>query len=241
MTEKPLLVLLHGWGSTAGVWQPVVERLQADFTCFQPELPAHGDSQFTETRLEPLARQILAEVDRPAIWLGWSLGALIAMQAALLMPQRVSQLLIVSGTPAFVQNADWDTAMPVDVFDQFQAEFANDASRSLKRFIALQAHGDRYAKSVMQQLGRSLTEGVNAIAWGLQVLRRGNLVRELSAIQCPVNGLYGETDALVPVTVQAAMHENANATVIAWPDTGHAPFLSQPDAFVDWVKGAAHG
>ena len=89
MTERPLLVLLHGWGSTAAVWQPVLEQLQDRFECYLPELPGHGGSTFTATQLESLAQQILESVHRPAIWLGWSLGALIAMQAAGLTPGEV--------------------------------------------------------------------------------------------------------------------------------------------------------
>ena len=155
MTEKPLLIFLHGWGSTAGIWQPVVERLQHSYACYLPDLPGHGDSRLTQTRLEPLAREILDSIGRPAIWVGWSLGALIAMQAALLMPQQVQQLLIVSGTPAFVRHDGWDTAMPINTFDQFQTGFSGHASRTLKRFIALQAHGDSQSKTVVRQLADS--------------------------------------------------------------------------------------
>lgn len=236
MTERPLLVLLHGWGSTAAVWQTVVERLQDDYECYLPELPGHGDSQFTEMQLEPLAQQIADSVNRPATWLGWSLGALVAMQAALQMPQQVNQLMLVSGTPAFVQHAGWDAAMSPDTFNEFQLAFSSHANKTQQRFIALQAHGDSQAKIVVQQLGRASTESSDAIAWGLDVLRGADLLERLSALSCPVNCLYGENDALVPVTVADAMREKAAANINIWPSTGHVPFLSQPDAFVAWIK-----
>ena len=175
MTEKPALVLLHGWGSTASVWQPVVERLQDNYECYLPELPGHGESRFSQMRLKSLTEEILVAVGRPAIWLGWSLGALIAMQAALLMPQQVQRLLIVAGTPAFVQHEDWDTAMPLDTFDQFQSDYMDNASKASRRFIALQAHGDVQSKRVMQQLGDASVNRFNAIGWGLEILRVGSL------------------------------------------------------------------
>lgn len=236
MTERPLLVLLHGWGSTAAVWQPVLEHLQDRFECYLPELPGHGDSAFTATQLESLAQQILESAHRPAIWLGWSLGALIAMQAALLMTEQVKQLVVVSGTPAFVQHAGWNSAMPVKTFDQFKSGFSADANKTLRRFIALQGLGDQQAKAVTQQLSRALVKNTDAITWGLEVLHSGNLLEDLSAIACPVHCLYGENDALVPVAVQEVMGEKAGAQVSVWPDTGHAPFLSRPDAFADWVE-----
>jgi len=242
MTERPLLVLLHGWGSTRAVWKPVVERLQNHYECYLPELPGHGDSGFTETRLEPLARQIAGSVDRPAIWLGWSLGALITIQAALQAPQQVKQLLIVSGTPAFVQQESWDSAMPVDIFDQFSEGYRADAAKTLKRFVTLQGQGDQQAKMVMQQLSKAMTKNTQALGWGLAVLRDGDLLSELSAIACPVNCLYGEKDALVPATIQHSMQDLGITQVTVWPDTGHVPFLSQPDKFVNWIESVVvHG
>ena len=237
MTEKPLLVLLHGWGSSAAVWQPVVERLQQDYACYLPELPGHGDSRFPETDLIPLAQQILATVNRPAIWLGWSLGALVAMQAALLMPQQVQRLLLISGTPAFVQHRGWQRAMPLDTFDEFQAAFSAHALKTLQRFVVLQAQGDQQAKTVAQQLGYASTDSEAAIGWGLDVLRESDLVDQLPAIACPINCLYGENDALVPVSIAATLRE-AGADVRIWPHTGHAAFLSNPDKFTRWFRDA---
>jgi len=241
MTEKPALVLLHGWGSTASVWQPVVEQLQDGYECYLPELPGHGGSQFTQTRLRSLTEEILAAVDCPATWLGWSLGALIAMQAALLMPQQVQRLLIVGGTPAFVQHEGWNAAMPQDTFDQFQSAYMDNASKASRRFISLQALGDGQSKRVMQWLGDTSANRFNEIGWGLKVLRDGSLLSSLSSINCPVKCLYGENDALVPVSIQSEMQTRLNAAVTVWPDTGHVPFVSRPNAFVDWVKEATHG
>jgi len=241
MTDKPVLVLLHGWGSSAGVWQPVIERLQESYQCYMPELPGHGESELTQTRLKSLAEEILAAVGCPAIWLGWSLGALIAMQAALLAPPQVLRLLIVAGTPAFVQRDGWEMAMSADTFHQFQSGLAGNASKTLRRFIALQAHGDSQAKQVMRQLGGASAKRFDAIGWGLDVLRDSDLLGELSSIGCPVDCLCGELDALVPVSVQGEMRTRLDASVTAWSDTGHAPFLSRPDEIVDWVKEATYG
>jgi pimeloyl-[acyl-carrier protein] methyl ester esterase len=71
----PDLVLLHGWGLHAGIWDPVVETLSARFRLHLYDLPGHGLSAPVEhfTRDEvcaALARSAPAQ----AYWLGWSLG-----------------------------------------------------------------------------------------------------------------------------------------------------------------------
>lgn len=241
MNKDPLLILLHGWGSTANIWRPVVQQLNDHYECYLPNLPGHGKSQLSQTRLETLAKELLTHIDHPAIWLGWSLGALIAMQAALIAPQQVQCLLIVSGTPAFVQCDGWNTAMSIEVFEQFRTAFIRNADKTLRRFIALQSHGDSQSRQIIQQLAKVAANHSDAMTWGLETLQHENLLSDLSSIKCPVKCLYGKNDALVPVSLQDEMRTRLNASVTVWPDTGHAPFLSRPNEFVSWIKEVTHG
>ena len=241
MKPESRLVLLHGWASTARVWQPVVHELHAGYECVTVELPGHGQSHLTATRLEPLARQVVDCLQGPAIWLGWSLGALIAMQAALIAPSMVQQLLLVSGTPSFMQHRPGQVAMAEPTFRDFQGEFASRPERTLQRFIALQAHGDSHARQVMDQLRQSATRLPAEIDWGLEALRDTDITSELAAIDCPTQCLYGEQDSLVPAGIGETMHMQMQARVTVWPDTGHVPFLSRPLEFVEWVNRARYG
>jgi pimeloyl-[acyl-carrier protein] methyl ester esterase len=241
MAERPLLILLHGWGSTDRVWQPIAPYLEAQFDCRFFNLPGHGETVLTQTRIKPLASQILDQINRPAVWLGWSLGALLTMQAALMAPELAERLLLVSGTPAFVQRAGWDDAMPAATFRQFELDYSNNPGRTLRRFMTLQSHGDSQSKTIIQQLRVAATDELSDIGWGLQVLHDNDLRHEMSAINCAVHCLYGEKDALVPPSVAHAMQQQKNVKAMSWSDTGHAPFLSRPQDFVRWMQGAVHG
>ena len=241
MKTKSRLVLLHGWASTARVWHPVMAELQASYDCASIVLPGHGDSHLSATRLEPLARQVIDGLQAPAILLGWSLGALVAMQAALIAPSMVQQLMLVSGTPSFVQHAPGQPAMPEATFAQFHNDFTDQPGRTMQRFIALQAHGDSHAREVMQQLKQSAADSQADIEWGLEVLHDSDISSELAAIECPTSCLYGVQDSLVPVAIGEIMHRHMQASVTIWQDTGHAPFVSRPQEFIDWVSSVRHG
>ena len=82
---RPNLVLLHGWGMNNAVWDALPATLSDRFQLHPIELPGHGQAPFEpEWRdLPDWADALLAQAPDQAIWLGWSLGALVALQAAL--------------------------------------------------------------------------------------------------------------------------------------------------------------
>ncbi len=238
-TERPSMVLLHGWGSTARVWQSVIDDFCQTHDCYLPELPGHGDSGLAHLGPGQLASQLINEINRPATWLAWSLGALVAMQAALQVPDRVERLILVAGTPSFVQTPGWNEAMPESSFAQFLNEYRTNPRQAQKKFIALQAHGDRNGRQVRQQLEVAATPADSEIGWGLDMLYSQSLSADLAKISCPIYCLYGANDALVPVSIGEAMRTLAEVTV--WPETGHAPFLSDRERFAQWLAGVMHG
>ncbi|NEX18325.1 MAG: pimeloyl-[acyl-carrier protein] methyl ester esterase [Halochromatium sp.] len=83
--DRPNLVLLHGWGMNNAVWDALPATLTDRFQLHPIELPGHGQAPFEpEWRdLPDWADAVLAQAPDQAIWLGWSLGALVALQAAL--------------------------------------------------------------------------------------------------------------------------------------------------------------
>jgi pimeloyl-ACP methyl ester carboxylesterase len=86
-SEGPLAILLHGWGSRAARWHPLVPALVEDgFRVLAYDQPAHGESSGQLASLPQFVRSLEAVVARlaraPALLVGHSLGgsaAAIAM------------------------------------------------------------------------------------------------------------------------------------------------------------------
>ena len=243
MSDKPLLVMLHGWGANAGVWDDAVKNLAQDFEVVTPELPGHGESRSPAGDIETVARLIAQQCDRPAIWLGWSLGALLALQVALSAADKVSSLLLVSATPAFTQHAGWLDGMPADQLEAFRRDFMEQPERILRRFFTLQGQGDADAKQVATRLNSILTGNIENMAarlqWGLDVLRDADLRQTITKIEQPTRLLHGINDAIVPAGAGRYLASVLGAEIQLWEEVGHAPFLSQPQHFIDWVRQAA--
>lgn len=102
------LVLLHGWGLNAEVWRCIDEELSSHFTLHLVDLPGFGRSRgFGALSLADMAEAVLRQAPDKAIWLGWSLGGLVASQIALTHPERVQALVTVASSPCFSARDEW--------------------------------------------------------------------------------------------------------------------------------------
>lgn len=232
----PDLVLLHGWGMNAAVWGPLAEELAHDFRVTCIELPGHGESRpLASGSLADWAAACLDAAPERAVWLGWSLGALLALQAALQAPRRVSRLLLAAGTPRFVQGPDWPHAVPRATLEQFASALVRDPLATLDRFLALQVRGSPDARDTLRRLREGIRQRPparpHALEQGLGLLGEGDLRSHLAAVDCPSLWLLGQRDTLVPPEIgEAVGRYMPGARVELLAGAGHASFLSHlPD------------
>lgn len=227
----PDLVLLHGWAMHGGLFAPLVEVLRDDWTVHVVDLPGHGRSRDDATPLSTaaLAERLLGQLP-VAPWLGWSLGGLVALQAALDAPARVPALAMLAATPRFVAGAHWPHGVEALVFDRFGADLARDWRGTVERFLALEVVGSRTAQDDLRHLRAHVYDhgepAPRVLAEGLALLSGTDLVGRLPALAVPSLWLGGRRDRLVPaaaVLAAADLAPGARAQVIA--GAGHAPFL----------------
>ena len=240
----PALVLLHGWGMNAAVWEPLLPGLARQCHLTIIELPGHGASEVAvNADLDDWARQCLAVAPPSAHWLGWSLGGQVAIQAALGSPQRVSGLSLLAATPCFVQADDWDCAMPLKTFHAFADALGADANATLLRFLGLQVKGADHARETLKLLRAEIaqrpTVTVEGLQQGLDLLLNNDLRAELSALTCPTHWLFGTRDTLVPPAMAERLVDYLpSAQYEAISGAGHAPFLSHPQESLTAISRA---
>ena len=124
----PALVMLHGWALDSGVWAAVRARLASRFELHLVDLPGHGRNAGVPPAADVhgIAAQVLAVAPPHAHWLGWSLGGLVALAAALAAPRRVTRLVLTATTPRFVQAADWPAAQTETTVADFERRLRSD-------------------------------------------------------------------------------------------------------------------
>ncbi|MCV6590198.1 MAG: pimeloyl-ACP methyl ester esterase BioH [Marinobacterium sp.] len=229
---KPELVLLHGWGMNADVWQPLLDLLQLHYSLTLFDLPGLGRSQQVPTpySIETIADQLLAGAPEQAHWLGWSLGGTVAAAVANRAPQRVQSLTLIASNPCFVQRDDWPSAMSSEIFTGFQHSLDVNTAKTLTRFIMLQTQGGNAARDILRQLKAiPAVAEPTALPESLALLAQDQrqLIRNLS---CPLLTIWGENDQLVPVAAAdavCALLPGQQSLVVE--GAGHLPFLSDTE------------
>lgn len=230
------LVLLHGWGLNAEVWHCISEELASHFTLHLVDLPGFGRSRgFGAMSLDEMARQVLDAAPQNAIWLGWSLGGLVASQIALSQPERVKALVTVASSPCFSAQEAWPGIKP-DVLASFQQQLSEDFQRTVERFLALQTMGTETARQDARTLKQTVLSlpmpEVEVLNGGLEILKTVDLREPLAALAIPHLRIYGYLDGLVPrkvVPLLDALWPESESQVIA--KAAHAPFISHPAEF----------
>lgn len=243
----PDVVLVHGWGMHGGVWTDIARGLSSEFRVTVPDLPGHGRSrdfrprEYTPEVLADETRRVLAG---PAVWVGWSLGAFVALGAAQEYPQAVAKLVLVGATPKYVQSADWPHAMSPAVLRQFALNLEQDYVATLTRFLSLQTGGEdrEVLRRLREEMFRHGQPPVAALRDGLRLLEREDRRAALATITAPTLVIHGERDRFVPVAAARflAAHLSQAHLEIA-RGAGHAPFLSQPALFLEQLRGFLRG
>jgi pimeloyl-[acyl-carrier protein] methyl ester esterase len=230
------LVLLHGWGLNAEVWHCISEELASHFTLHLVDLPGFGRSRgFGAMSLDEMAQQVLDAAPQNAIWLGWSLGGLVASQIALSQPERVRALVTVASSPCFSAQEAWP-GIKSDVLASFQQQLSEDFQRTVERFLALQTMGTETARQDARTLKQTVLSlpmpDVEVLNGGLEILKTVDLREPLAALAMPHLRIYGYLDGLVPrkvVPLLDALWPDSESQVIA--KAAHAPFISHPVEF----------
>ena len=237
--QGPELLLLHGWGLHGGVWDTLMPRLTPHLRVTRLDLPGHGRSRHLPMppSLTELTLQTMAAVPPGAVVLGWSLGGLVALEAALRMPQRMRGLVLANTTPRFITAEDWPEAMPPEQLQEFAAGLGKDYKDTLQRFLSLQVRGDEAARASLRQLRDALfahgEPDTASLATGLTILKNSDLRSRLKDVSVPTLVLAGGYDRLTPPGAGEYLAGHIpGAQLEVLSKSAHAPFISHADAFV---------
>jgi pimeloyl-[acyl-carrier protein] methyl ester esterase len=240
--QGPDLVLLHGWALHSGIWGGIVDALAADFSVHLVDLPGHGvNCGIPLSRdLKEVAKLILSEVPT-ATWIGWSLGGLVALQAALQQPQKVQKLVLVGATPSFTRQQDWDCGVDIEAQQAFKDGLEKNFEEVINQFC-LQTFGPNQVDEATRRLGELPLTGLvpanKVLLTGLHLLYSNNLLPRLNACKMPTLFLGGTCDRTVrPESLHRATSLMPNAQVSLISGAGHAPFISHEEAFLDIIRG----
>lgn len=228
------LVLIHGWAMHGGMFAPLVEKLAEQCTMYVVDLPGHGWSRDCGLPLEPSAcAAAIAAATPPAFWLGWSLGGLVALTAALEQARHVRGLAMLCATPKFVRDANWPNGSDAAMVHQLALDLETDYHATLLRFMALEAMGSADPRAELLRLrAEAFARGepqLRVLQEGIRILESTDLRARLPQLAQPSVWLAGRRDRLVPPSAMQWSAGQAQGRFRQIERAGHAPFFNHAD------------
>lgn len=221
---QPLrLMLLSGWGVDQRIWQPLEEHWPAHLAAQGVDWPGYGEALAlgANATLSGLAKEMAVPLASDAVWVGWSLGGLLA--AALLeeLPPPLGLILLGAGNTFCATDG-----VTSGELSAFRRAFQRDPTATWQHFLRWQAQGEPSPRQAYRQLGDllgdTLPADITTLAAGLDWLASIDNRQRLAAAPCPVVRLTGEHDPLISPAQRRASE--------LLTGVGHCPMLSQPQA-----------
>ena len=182
------VLLITGWGVGTAPLKPLQHTLE---------------QYFTVELVEPYD-DLTHQAQTADLLIGWSLGGQIAIDLGIKLHKKVITL---ASNPCFVQNTNWQTAMPQTQFEAFKKGYLTHPKKTLKQFYLNVCKGQANPKACWQHLLEIANPPSDEkLKKGLQQLEQLNLVEQ--AKQLDALHIHAEHDTLVPRSIHQQQFKN---------------------------------
>jgi len=240
----PHLVLLHGWGVNSQIWNSLLPALRRSFEVVEIDLPGYGrDHAFDEEySLDRVIERIMESAPAQAHWVAWSLGATLAMQAALHDANRFISLQLISATPKFMNDDEWKFGMEQAPLEAIESRICVNYQRGLKRFLHLQTDNRILSRALFESITEMSPPSTQTLSNSLRLLTETDLRSSIGTLRAKTQIVAGASDQIVSPAASRWLADHipdAEWLLIESevPNTpvGHLPFLENSAAWLESI------
>ena len=219
------LLFIHGWACDRQYWSAQIDTFAAGQQVIAVDLAGHGDSGRgrAEWTIESLGRDVQAVVsalDLPSVVLiGHSMGGLVALEAARLMPDRVVGVIGVDA----LHDAGWqvDPAALAELLAGLREDFAGRCRDLVKPLFLEDADPE-----LVEEVTADMCDAPPEIAIELFARAQNhNLGAALAAVRVPVRAING---SVAPTRIEANREYDPDFDALVMEGVGHFPMLERP-------------
>ncbi len=233
------ILLLHGWGMTRHCWNFVDTLLDDRYKIHSFDLPGHNGSineNLSLLKLDTLIKHLLDITPPQTLWVGWSLGGLIAQLAATQFPKHIPKFVSIAMGARFTSTSNWPAVAPI-LLQKMHDKLNHCPDDCMHTFIQRQCNQcTPEIQTFLHDMARYpyVLEELNA---GLHLLQ--NIDCRQALANYPGQGVFitGRSDLICPsntVANSAALCARARCHIV--PNAGHALPVSHPTPIVEVIK-----
>jgi pimeloyl-ACP methyl ester carboxylesterase len=229
---RPSALLIHGAGASSAIWMMVLARVARIGHAVAIDLPGHGPSAtegsalngaggLTLDRYRDAAGELAGTLCLgPSVLVGHSMGALVAIEAALAWPDKVRALVLCAAAPRLPNDPELERLLRTDpsgviawLADHALSPHARPTVR--RGFLAA---GDVTPPDVVRA--------------DFDIVRATDLGARIGALSCPVTWIDGADDRIVPAT------EGRKGEIVTLPSVGHLTPIEAPAPVAQAIAAA---
>ncbi|MBN2255897.1 MAG: alpha/beta fold hydrolase [Deltaproteobacteria bacterium] len=241
------VILIHGLGASADIWMHNVDALARRHRVYVPDVVGFGktdkpDTEYTAALFSTFISDFMRalNIEQPTL-IGNSLGGGIALQYALLYPERVDKLVL-------VDSAGFGFDAPISLRlvslpivgelltrpGRFEAYFyfrhaVHDPAVLTREFV--DTYQEIHSLPGNQEALLKVIRSVLSFRGGKTEML-GPVMNNLHRITNPTLILWGKHDRVLPLKHAAVGKEKIpNAELYVFDDCGHMPQYERPDEF----------
>jgi pimeloyl-[acyl-carrier protein] methyl ester esterase len=218
--------LIPGWGMTPTMFDPLLEHLPCNMPAFfnWSRMTAVGT---TEPRNELLQME-------NSIFIGWSLGGMLAMEAILQGKFRPKGLILLNSSGTFLARGKVPGASP-RLLRAMMLKLKKTPEEVLGDFADLccsDTPSEEFRRVLIQQAATFSTE---SLVQGLAYLREFDLLDQLPELDVPTLVLHGRSDAVIPLESGAWLAERLQGATFHAVSGDHALPWTSPQKIAERI------
>ncbi|MEE3715811.1 alpha/beta fold hydrolase [Tumidithrix elongata RA019] len=260
-SQKPPLLLVHGFGASTDHWRKNITELSRDFEVWAIDMLGFGRSQKPNWQYsgdlwrDQLHEFIEQKIGRPTVIAGNSLGGYAALCVAADYPQSVAGIILLNSAGPFtdtnplgakkinpVQKAVGKVAQSVlkqpwanNLLFQLVRRRSRIRQTLLKVYVDTSAVTDQLVEEIYRP---SCDRGAAQVFASVFSTPQGKKVDELlSVMTCPLLNIWGEGDPWMNTRARGAKFKEHYPTLIEhYVTAGHCPHDEIPDRVNELIR-----
>ena len=221
-------VLLHGFTQTSRSWNRYIDFIDPQQSIIRVDAPGHGGSSTVAADLTTTAQMVVEQCGF-GDYIGYSMGARLALHIALLHPKNVRRLVLVSSSPGLQSPNERLTRVQSD--EKLAREIAEIG---VATFVEKWLSGPLFAglTSTPADIQDRLRNSSDGLASSLRLCGTGaqqSLWDRLPELTMPVLLIVGERDQkFLQIGHEMKSRIGMSAELVVIENAGHSLHLEQP-------------
>lgn len=234
---KSFLIILPGWGMNGiedTIWKNFTNYLLQDYHLLSLDWSnVHSLNDFKKCIIKIIKQKQIFSFSL----LGWSLGALVALDLASDSTFDIEHLILIGSTSSFIAHKEeysigWDKR----ILEKMKFLLFKQPKKTLYNFynamFSTRENQMDYHNLFLQLKADALNNySIDSLTLGLDYLIHKDLRNKLSSITVPTLLIHGEEDTICPLKAAIYIKNRiSNCKIEILNQTGHIPFFTNPIA-----------